>query len=105
MSDSSTGLKPVIEEPSKATPFSRASSRRSAPTLKDFSWPRMSVNQKRRKRMSRSCMIARTSSAVRGCWSSALKTRNLPLERRPTGPGSLARQYRALIRSVLLSPI
>ena len=66
MSDSSIALKPVIEEPSKPMPSSNASSSCSAPTQKDFSWPRMSVNQKRMKRMSRSSTSALTSSAVSG---------------------------------------
>ena len=47
MSDSSMRLKPVIEEPSKPMPSSKAPASSSRPTAKDFSWPRMSVNQKR----------------------------------------------------------
>ena len=54
MSDSSIALKPVIEEPSKPIPPSNASSSSAALIENDFSWPRMSVNQKRMKRMSRS---------------------------------------------------
>ena len=54
MSDSSIGLKPVIEEPSKPMPPSKASSSSSALIEKLFSWPRMSVNQRRMKRTSRS---------------------------------------------------
>ncbi len=54
MSDSSIALKPVIEEPSKPMPPSKASSSSSLPIENDLSWPRMSVNQKRMKRMSRS---------------------------------------------------
>src|SRR5436309_7562881 len=68
MSDSSIALKPVIEEPSKPIPPSKASSSSSALMEKLFSWPRMSVNQRRMKRMSRSLTRALTSSAVFG-WS------------------------------------
>ena len=67
MSDSSIALKPVIEEPSKPIPASNASSSSAALIENDFSWPRMSVNQKRMKRMSRSATSALTSSAVAGC--------------------------------------
>ena len=58
MSDSSIALKPVIEEPSKPIPASNASSSSAALIEKDFSWPRMSVNQRRMKRISRSPTIA-----------------------------------------------
>ena len=51
MSDSSIALKPVIDEPSKPIPPSNASSRSSELIENDFSWPRMSVNQSRMKRM------------------------------------------------------
>src|SRR5215212_8965966 len=68
MSDSSIALKPVIEEPSKPMPPSKASSSSCALIEKLFSCPRMSVNQSRTKRMSRSLTKARTSSAVCG-WS------------------------------------
>ena len=68
MSDSSIALKPVIDEPSKPMPPSKASSSSSALIEKLFSWPRMSVNQRRTKRMSRSSTNALTSSAVCG-WS------------------------------------
>src|SRR5215203_3228488 len=68
MSDSSIALKPVIEEPSKPMPPSKASSSSAALTEKLFSCPRMSVNQRRTKRMSRSSTKARISSAVCG-WS------------------------------------
>ncbi len=68
MSDSSMALKPVIEEPSKPIPPSKASSSSAALIEKLFSWPRMSVNQRRMKRMSRSFTSACTSSAVFG-WS------------------------------------
>ncbi len=68
MSDSSIALKPVIEEPSKPMPPSKASSSSWALIEKLFSWPRMSVNQRRTKRMSRSSTKDLTSSAVFG-WS------------------------------------
>ena len=68
MSDSSIALKPVIELPSKPMPPSNASSSSAALIEKLFSWPRMSVNQRRMKRMSRSLTIDLTSSAVLG-WS------------------------------------
>src|SRR5688500_4002227 len=68
MSDSSMALKPVMEEPSKPIPPSNASSSSWALIEKLFSWPRMSVNQSRTKRMSRSSTNARTSSALCG-WS------------------------------------
>src|SRR3954451_20659762 len=51
MSDSSIRLKPVIEEPSKPIPSVNAPSSSSIPTAKLFSWPRMSVNQRRTKEM------------------------------------------------------
>ncbi len=63
MSDSSIGLKPVIDEPSKPIPPSNASSSSEALIEKLFSWPRTSVNQSRMKRMSRSVTTLRTSSA------------------------------------------
>ena len=66
MSDSSIALKPVIEEPSKPIPPSNASASSVTLIEKAFSWPRMSVNQSRMKRMSRSATSEITSSAVRG---------------------------------------
>ena len=72
MSDSSIALKPVIDEPSKPMPPSNASSSSSALMLNDFSWPRMSVNQSRMKRMPRSCARALTSSWVFGVSSGAI---------------------------------
>ena len=51
MSDSSMALKPVIEEPSKPIPPSKASSSCSFEIEKDLSCPRMSVNHSRTKRM------------------------------------------------------
>src|SRR5918999_1241312 len=47
MSDSSIRLNPVIDEPSKPMPSSSAPGSSSRPTAKDFSWPKMSVNQNR----------------------------------------------------------
>ena len=64
MSDSSIALKPVIEEPSNPIPPSNASASSVALIENDFSWPRMSVNHRRMKRISRSSTSARTSSAV-----------------------------------------
>ena len=52
MSDSSIALKPVIEEPSKPIPPSNASASSVALIENAFSWPRMSVNHRRMKRMS-----------------------------------------------------
>ena len=66
MSDSSIGLKPVIEEPSKPIPPSKASSSSEALIEKLFSWPRTSVNQRRTKRTSRSSTISMTSLALLG---------------------------------------
>ena len=54
MSDSSMGLKPVIDEPSNPIPPSNASSSSVALMEKAFRWPRMSVNHNRMKRISRS---------------------------------------------------
>ena len=64
MSDSSIGLKPVIEEPSKPIPPSKASSSSAALIEKLFSWPSTSVNQRRMKRTSRSLTTFMTSSVV-----------------------------------------
>src|SRR3954451_7184195 len=47
MSDSSIALKPVIDEPSKPMPSSRAPSSSDGVIAKLFRWPSMSVNQKR----------------------------------------------------------
>src|SRR4051794_1397295 len=76
MSDSSMALKPVIEEPSKPLPPSKASASSSALIEKDFSWPRTSVNQSRMNRMPWSSTRARTSSAL--CGGSATKAGRLP---------------------------
>ena len=61
MSDSSIRLKPVIDEPSKPIPSSSAPSSSSLPTAKLFSWPMMSVNQKRMNSMPSSSTLARMS--------------------------------------------
>jgi hypothetical protein len=66
MSDSSIGLKPVIEEPSKPIPPSKASSSSSALIEKLLSCPRTSVNQRRMKRTPSSVTIFLTSSADSG---------------------------------------
>ena len=66
MSDSSIGLKPVIEEPSKPMPPSNASSSSDSLIEKLFSWPSRSVNQSRMKRTSSSRQNARISSGVPG---------------------------------------
>src|SRR5438094_2011269 len=68
MSDSSIALKPVIEEPSKPMPPSKASSSSAALMENDFSWPRMSVNQNRMNRIWCSSTRALTSAGVWG-WS------------------------------------
>src|SRR4051794_22108352 len=47
MSDSSIALNPVIDEPSKPMPSSRAPSISDGVIAKLFRWPSMSVNQKR----------------------------------------------------------
>ena len=52
MSDSSIGLNPVIEDPSKPMPPSKASSSSDSLIEKLFSWPSRSVNQRRTKRTS-----------------------------------------------------
>ena len=67
MSDSSIGLKPVIEEPSKPMPPSKASSSSAALIEKLLSWPSTSVNQSRTKRTSLSLTISTTSAALLGC--------------------------------------
>ena len=67
MSDSSIGLKPVIDEPSKPMPPSNASASSVALIENALSCPSTSVNHNRMKRMSRSAASAITSSASRGC--------------------------------------
>ena len=47
MSDSSIGLKPVIDEPSKPIPSSSAPSISAGVIANDLRWPSRSVNQKR----------------------------------------------------------
>ena len=66
MSDSSIGLKPVIDEPSNPIPPSNASVSSVALIENALSWPRMSVNHRRMNRMSRSSTSAITSSGVSG---------------------------------------
>ena len=66
MSDSSIGLKPLIEEPSKPMPPSKASSSSAALIEKLFSWPSRSVNQRRTKRTSFCSQNAIASLALVG---------------------------------------
>src|SRR5829696_7310899 len=87
MSDSSIALNPVIDEPSKPMPPSKASSSSCALMEKLFSWPRMSVNQRRTKRMSRSSTKALTSSAVCG-WSAMWGLLQGSAERSRLQPGA-----------------
>ena len=68
MSDSSIGLKPVIDEPSKPIPPSNASSSSDELIENDLSCPSTSVNQRRMKRTSCSRTAAITSSGVCGRW-------------------------------------
>src|SRR3954451_10400049 len=71
MSDSSIALKPVIDEPSKPMPPSKAASSSAALMENDFSWPRMSVNHSRMNRMWCASTRALTSAGVVG-WSVAI---------------------------------
>ena len=64
MSDSSIGLNPVIDEPSKPIPPSNASSSSDELIENDFSCPSTSVNHRRMKRTSLSFTALITSSAV-----------------------------------------
>ena len=66
MSDSSIGLNPLIEEPSKPIPPSNASSSSAALIEKLFSWPSRSVNQRRTKRTSFCSQNSIASFAVVG---------------------------------------
>src|SRR5919107_1050390 len=106
MSDSSIALKPVIEEPSKPMPASKAPSRSWELIENDFSWPRMSVNQRRMNRTPVSRTWARTSSAVVGCSSvSAIEARTLQPPQRPRA--QLAQggsQLAAHVRQPVLDP-
>ena len=76
MSDSSIGLKPLIEEPSKPMPPSNASSSSAALIEKLFSWPSRSVNQRRTKRTSFCSQKAIASLALVG--PSAIEADKLP---------------------------
>src|SRR4051812_5324234 len=105
MSDSSIALKPVIEEPSKPMPASKAPSRSWELIENDFSCPRMSVNHRRMKRTPVSRTWARTSSVVVGCSSGAMKARTLQPAQRPRaqlaqGGGQLV----AHVRQSVLDP-
>src|SRR3954462_2845915 len=66
MSDSSIGLKPVIEDPSKPIPPSSASSSGAALIENDFRCPSTSVNHSRMNRIPCSSTSALTSSGVCG---------------------------------------
>ena len=95
MSDSSIGLNPVIEDPSKPMPPSNASSSSAALIEKLFNWPRMSVNQRRMNRTSRSFTMLMTSWAVFGALSATAtapswRGRRAPY---PTPDRLAARQY------------
>ena len=87
MSDSSIALKPVIDEPSKPMPPSNASSSSATLIENDLSWPRMSVNQKRMKRMSRSSTEG--LDVVGGLWlvGHARHPSRLAAPRRTSGTG------------------
>src|SRR4051794_24394179 len=106
MSDSSIALKPVIEEPSKPMPASKAPSRSWELIENDFSCPRMSVNHRRMKRTPVSRTCPRTSSTVVGCSSGgAIEARTLQPAQRPRaqlaqGGGQLA----AHVRQPVLDP-
>src|SRR3954451_19197927 len=106
MSDSSIALKPVIEEPSKPIPASNAPSRSCELIENDFSWPRMSVNQRRMKRTPVSRTWASTSSAVVGCSSvSAIEARTLQPAQRPRAELAQGRsQLAAHVRQSVLDP-
>src|SRR5437763_1894131 len=80
MSDSSIGLKPVIEEPSNPIPPTNASLSSVALIENALSWPSMSVNHRRIKRMSRSSTSAATSSAVSGVSVAVMR----PVKRSPS---------------------
>src|SRR4051794_4954167 len=94
MSDSSIALKPVIEEPSKPMPASKAPSRSWELIENDFSWPRMSVNHRRMKRTPLSRTWARTSSVVVGCSSGAMRAQPRGRALSPSDPVELAQQER-----------
>ena len=67
MSDSSIALNPVMEDPSNPIPSSKASSSSWELIENDFNWPKISVNQKRMKRMLRSSTSAFTSCVLFAC--------------------------------------
>src|SRR5687768_16723607 len=98
MSDSSIALKPVIEEPSKPMPPSKASSSSWALIEKLLSWPRMSVNQSRTKRMSRSSTKDLMSAGVLGVSDMAGQSTALQPGARP----DLQRAYGGLERLALV---
>jgi hypothetical protein len=75
MSDSSIGLKPVIEEPSNPIPPSNASASSVALIENAFNCPRMSVNHRRMNLISRSETSSITSWAVRVALASGMVIR------------------------------
>ena len=93
MSDSSIGLKPVIEEPSKPIPPSNASSSSDELIEKLFSWPSTSVNQRRMKRTSCSRTRAITSSAVAAGWAVGSLIAQRTLSARPSRPYSSVEEF------------
>ena len=62
ISDSNSRANPSIAEPSKPIPSSKAFSSSAGAIATDFNVPRMSVNHRRIKRISRSSMVRRTNS-------------------------------------------
>src|SRR5690348_14452107 len=95
MSDSSIGLKPVIEEPSKPIPPSNASASSVALIENALSWPRMSVNHRRMKRMSRSWTSEITSSAVSWRDVAVIRRRTLLAASREDGNARTASRPRS----------
>src|SRR5579884_2244811 len=102
MSDSSIGLNPVIDEPSNPIPPSNASPSSVALIENDLSWPRMSVNHRRMKRMSRSCASEMTSSGLRGAVMLVIWPKTL-LAGRGRGPYSRPMRFRYAAAGVLVT--
>ena len=100
MSDSSTGLKPVIEEPSKLKPYSRPSLSSAALTERDFSWPRMSMNHSSTDLTPRSSMHVRASSRLDTTTSVTTVASRQELTRslRCVAQGALYPVWRSLLR-------
>src|SRR4051794_3813456 len=87
MSDSSIRLKPVIDEPSKPIPSSSAPAISSRPTANDFSWPKMSVNQRRTNSTFCSSTCASTASAPAPVLSSIAAISAVPFRKLCRWPG------------------